>query len=174
MSPRHVLAAAGLLALIAGPAAADGFKVSFADPAWNGRQVPSGQHCSKFGGHGATPPLALEGIPPRANAVIVEFNDRSYRRLSYDGGHGKIGFEIAPGVGSATLPAVPGETDDGLPPGTWIERRNRATGSYARAGYLPPCSGGRRNSYFADVIAVERTGDDIEELAEVRIELGTY
>ncbi len=162
------------LAALAAPAQAADLKVSFADPAWDGRKIPSGQHCSKFGGHGATPPLRVEGIPAEANAIIVEYNDRSFRKLSYDGGHGKIGHDIPPGVGVVVLSAVPGETSSGLPDGTWIHKRNRATGSYARPGYLPPCSGGRGNSYFAEVFAVRKSGDDMEELAEGKLNLGTY
>ena len=45
-------------------------------------------------GIGATTALSVENIPAGANAIIVEFNDRSYQPLSYDGGHGKIGYWI--------------------------------------------------------------------------------
>ena len=57
-------------------------KVSFADAAWDGKRVPKAQQCSKFGGNGATPALNVENIPAGANAIIVEFNDRSYQPLS--------------------------------------------------------------------------------------------
>ncbi len=49
-------------------------KVSFADPAWTGKQIPAGQQCQMFSGKGATPPLVVENIPVGANAIIVEFN----------------------------------------------------------------------------------------------------
>ena len=75
--------------------------------------------------------------------------------LSYDGGHGKIGYWIEEGSTSAMLPSVPGEAKD-LPEGSFVEKRNRATGDYARPGYLPPCSGGRGNKYFAEVKAVQK------------------
>ncbi len=155
-------------------AAAQNFTAAFADPAWDGRKLPAGQHCSKFGGKGATPPLRVDGIPTGANAIVVEFNDRSYYDLSTDGGHGKIGFPVAPGAISVTLPSVPGETAS-LPSGAFVHKRNRATGSYATAGYLPPCSGGRGNAYFADVLAVELAdGKIVRTLGKTTIELGRY
>ena len=115
-------------------------QVTFGDPAWDGKKIPKGQQCTKFGGKGATPALRVENIPAGANAVIVEFNDRNYQPLSWNGGHGKIGFWISEGASSAMLPSVPGETGN-LPEGSFVEKRNRATGGYARPGYLPPCSG---------------------------------
>ena len=149
--------------------------VSFADGAWNGKTVPSGQQCTKFGGKGATPALVVDNVPAGANAIIVEFNDRSYMDLSFDGGHGKIGFSVS-GGGKVTLASVPGETEQ-FPDGVFLEARNRATGSYATAGYLPPCSGGRGNAYFADVKAVykAKTKDETSKLlATGKIELGKY
>ena len=149
--------------------------VSFADAAWDGMAVPKGQQCSKFGGSGATPSLVVAGVPDGANAVIVEFNDRSYMELSSDGGHGKVGFWIK-GGGTVTLPSVAGETSR-LPEGVFVEAKNRATGSYATAGYLPPCSGGKGNAYFADVKAVYKAKSDKETsklLATGGIELGKY
>ncbi len=149
--------------------------VSFADSAWNGKIVPKGQQCKKFGGSGATPSLVVEGVPVEANAIIVEFNDASYMDLSSDGGHGKIGFRVS-GGGKQILSSVPGQTDK-VPDGTFVEKRNRATGDYAIPGYLPPCSGGRGNYYFADVKAVFKAKTEKEKsklLAVGKIELGKY
>ena len=149
--------------------------VSFADAAWNGKIVPKGQQCKKFGGSGSTPSLIVEGVPAEANAIIVEFNDASYMDLSSDGGHGKIGFRVS-GGGKQVLPSVPGQTDK-LPDGSFVEKRNRATGDYATPGYLPPCSGGRGNNYFADVKAVYKAKTEKEKsklLATGKIELGKY
>lgn len=158
----------------AGQAAAAELSVSFADPAWTGEKIPPGQHCKKFGGDGATPPLIVAGIPAEANAIIVEFNDKSYQPLSRNGGHGIIGFLIEPGAGEAVLPAVPGGTSD-MPEGVWLEKKNRATGAWRSPGYLPPCSGGRGNRYEAEVYAVVRDADgDYEEIAEGEITLGRY
>ena len=175
----RIVAAAIIIAFMAAAfstasQAAD-LKVSFADAAWDGKKVPKGQQCSKFGGNGATPALNVENIPAGANAIIVEFNDRSYQPLSYDGGHGKIGYWIEEGSTSAMLPSVPGEAKD-LPEGSFVEKRNRATGDYARPGYLPPCSGGRGNKYFAEVKAVQKIEGKKkpEVLAKTKIQLGRY
>lgn len=155
------------------PVQAGDLTVEFADPAWTGGKIPSGQHCKKFGGKGATPPLKVTGIPAEANAIVVEFNDKSYQQLSYDGGHGKIGFHITPGAGTATLPAVPGGTSD-MPDGVWLVKKNRARGAWSSPGYLPPCSGGKNNKYAAELFAVVKDGDDYEEIAEGEITLGRY
>jgi len=153
---------------------AEDLTVDFADPAWTGDRIPDGQHCKKFGGNGSTPSLIVSGIPTEADAIIVEFNDLSYNKLSYDGGHGKIGFHIEPGSAKAVLKPVPGGTTD-MPDGVWLVKKNRATGAWRSDGYLPPCSGGKGNRYAAEVYAVKMTGDDdYEELAEGEIRLGKY
>ena len=164
--------AAGLIGAW-GPAGAADLSVEFADPAWNGRKIPAGQHCKKFGGSGATPALTVSNIPPQANAIVVEFNDKTYQKLSYDGGHGKIGFHITPGAGTATLPAVAGGTSD-MPDGVWLVKKNRATGAWSSPGYLPPCSGGKNNKYAAEVYAVILEGGDYDDIAEGEITLGRY
>ncbi len=149
--------------------------VSFADPGWDGKTLPKGQQCSKFGGKGATPALVVDGVPDGTNAVIIEYNDRNYPPLSYDGGHGKIGFWVSTS-GQVRLPSVPGETSR-MPEGAFVEADSRATGSYATAGYLPPCSGGKGNAYFAEVKAVYKAKSESETsklLAVGNVELGRY
>lgn len=152
-----------------------GLKLSFSDPAWTGGPLPDGQQCAVFGGKGATPPLRVEGIPPGANAIIVEFNDLNFAPLSSGGGHGKIGF-WHDGTSVAALPAVPGDTAQ-LPEGSFVEARAQSTGMYASPGYLPPCSGGRGHVYVADVKAVykaKKEGEENRLLAQQRITIGTY
>ena len=157
------------LAMVAGLVSAADLQVSFADPSWTGKKIPRGQHCSKFGGEGATPPLQVTGIPAGTMAILVEFNDASYQPLSSRGGHGIVGFEHT-GGSEAVLSPVPGGVED-TPPGTWIEKKNRATGAWRSPGYLPPCSGGAGNSYFAVVKAVDANK---EILAKKKIKLGKY
>ena len=152
-------------------AATSRLSVSFADSAWNGKQVPDGQQCSIYGGDGATPALVVENIPKGADTILVEFNDRDYPPLSSAGGHGIVGFKIE-GRGKATLPSVPGGTSraDRLPAGAFVAEDNRATGDFMSDGYLPPCSGGRGHRYFAVVKAVA----DGKVVATGKIELGKY
>ena len=156
------------LATIA-PAAAANLTVGFADSAWTGKAIPKNQHCTKFGGKGATPPLNVSGLPPGTAMIVVEFNDRDFSPLSRDGGHGIIGFKHS-GGDSATLPAVPGETAT-MPEGVVLVKKNQASGSFYRPGYLPPCSGGRNHKYFAVVKARDAAGKD---LAEAKITIGRY
>jgi hypothetical protein len=147
--------------------------VAFADGAWDGKKIPKGQHCKKFGGKGSTPALKVSNIPQGANAIIVEFNDASYSNLSRNGGHGKVGWKISAGA-EATLKAVPGGTKN-LPDGTWLVKKNRATGAWNSPGYLPPCSGGKGNKYVATVKAVRFANGKVEEeLAKGKITLGRY
>ena len=148
--------------------------VEFADPAWDGKMIPQGQHCKKFGGNGATPPLKVSNIPAETNAIILEINDRSYQPLSKNGGHGKIGFDIEQGMNSVTLPAVPGGTKD-MPEGVWLVKKNRATGAWSSKGYLPPCSGGRGNTYEAIVHAViKKSKKKFDKISKAKIVLGKY
>ena len=158
-----------ILAMMTGPAFAAELQVSFADSSWTGKKIPKGQHCEKFGGNGATPELKVSGIPKGTTAIFVEFNDASYQPLSNRGGHGIVGFEYT-GGGESVLPPVPGGTEE-TPAGTWIEKKNRATGAWKSPGYLPPCSGGRGNRYFAVVKAVDT---DKKVLAKAKIKLGRY
>jgi len=157
------------LALMAGQACAAKLQVSFGDSNWTGKKIPKGQHCRKFGGEGSTPELKVSGIPEGTTAFLVEFNDASFQPLSSRGGHGIVGFEYA-GGDETVLPSVPGGTEE-TPAGTWIEKKNRATGAWKSPGYLPPCSGGRGNRYFAVVKAVDA---DRKVLAKAKIKLGRY
>lgn len=151
-------------------------KVSFADPLWNGEKIPASQVCSLYGGEASTPKLHVTNVPDGANAIIVEFNDRSYAPLSYNGGHGKIGFWLEEENDPVTLKSVPAESQ-ALPNPAFIEADSRGRGRYAKPGYLPPCSGGKGNAYFAKIKAVYKAQDKAEQnklLATGQIELGRY
>ena len=162
---RNLLITVWLLA--ASSAAAQSFTATLGPP-WDGIDVPAGQQCHLFNGHGATPEIILQGLPEGTVQIRVEFNDKSYAPLADNGGHGVIGFQVS--GPDAVLPAVPGMTAD-LPAGAEVLAAARSGGQYASAGYLPPCSGGRGNRYMADVIALGANG---AELARVPVELGRY
>lgn len=149
------------------------FVASFADPAWNGIKVPAGQQCARFGGNGSTPVIKVEHIPGKANAIVMEFSDQTYQPMD-KGGHGKIGFRIANGDQAPVIPAVAGHTFD-LPPGFFIVEAQRAP-TWDKAGaYLPPCSGGKGNSYYVVVKAVKEANGKVREvLAETAIKMGQY
>jgi hypothetical protein len=167
--------AAGLfLVPLPSPASAGELAVAFADPAWTGERVPEGQQCSRYGGHGKTPALRVSGIPVGADAIILEFNDETYKPMDR-GGHGIIGFRIALRE-AVLLPSVAGETNE-LPEGVFVVAPHLANkpGYSPGTAYLPPCSGGKGNTYTATVKAVRtHAGGRRETLAAIRLVLGTY
>jgi hypothetical protein len=149
-------------------------RVDFADTAWDGKTIPKGQECSWAGGKGSSPVLTVSNIPAAANAIIVEFSDRTFKPNDL-GGHGKIGIWLSKNQASATIPAVAGESFD-LPEGMFIEEAHRSQRGKPGA-YLPPCSGGRGNEYYATVKAVYKPKSDKEEarlLGQAAIEMGKY
>lgn len=147
--------------------------VSLADPAWNGKLVPAGQQCGKFGGKGATPLLSIRQIPEGANAVVMEYSDRSYQPMD-NGGHGKIGFRIQPDSTTVNIPSVAGHQFD-LPDDFFLIEAHQAPTWDKEGAYLPPCSGGKGNDYYVTVKAVKEVDGDIQEvLGEVEVALGKY
>lgn len=149
-------------------------QVAFADPQWDGRTVPVGQRCRWAGGNGSTPALRVDSIPRGANALLVEFSDRSYFLMNH-GGHGEIGLWLRGTPASVTIPAVAGESLE-LPEGMFVERKHQGWLRGHGGAYLPPCSGGRGHRYYATVKAVYKAADGGESrlLGEQSIELGEY
>ena len=151
-------------------------QVSFADTDWNGKQVPAGKQCQRFGGgNPLTPRLIIKGIPPESNAIIMEYSDRSYPPMD-DGGHGKIGYRISGKTKEIIIPSVPGHTFD-LPEGFFIISPHQAPGWDKAGAYMPPCSGGRGNSYYVTVNAVYQATQERKEfklLGQAVLELGKY
>jgi phosphatidylethanolamine-binding protein (PEBP) family uncharacterized protein len=135
---------------------------------WDGKKVPAGQQCTLDGGKGKTPPFQVTGIPDGTVMLVVEYNDKSYSKLSSKGGHGTIGYPVKGSSGA--FPAVPGLSAK-LPGGIRVIKNARGTGDYASAGYMPPCSGGKGNKYQADVKAVNAAG---KVIATTKMELGRY
>jgi hypothetical protein len=153
-----------------------GFKVAFADAKWDGKTVPKGQQCKRFDGKDpSTPVLIVADIPVEANAIVMEYSDRSYPPMD-NGGHGKIGYRISPGTQEVTIPSVPGHSFD-LPDKFFIIAPHQAPGWDEPGAYMPPCSGGNKNEYYVTVKAVVLAQSDIEsfkELASVVLEMGKY
>ncbi len=90
--------------------------VSFVDKSWDGKWIPRGSQCQRFGGKNPmTPALAIKRIPVEANAIIMEYSDRSFYPMD-NGGHGMVGFKIEPGTTSVEIPSIPGHSFD-LPDG---------------------------------------------------------
>ncbi|MDD4912123.1 MAG: hypothetical protein PHP57_07490 [Sideroxydans sp.] len=163
-----------ILALLASSVHAESaFKASFTDAAWDGNKIPAGQQCARFGGKGATPSLKVEQIPAGANALVMEYSDQTYQPMN-DGGHGKIGYRIAGGTKRVSLPSVPGHSFD-LPSDFFLVEAQRAP-TWDKAGaYLPPCSGGKGNTYVVTIKAVKEIDGKVSAmLAETSLKMGLY
>jgi hypothetical protein len=169
----RIVLTATLLASLALPGAAfaqSALSVKFTDPAWDGKTVPKTATCSIDGNKGAmTPALEVSGLPAGTVKITESFNDETYKPMDH-GGHGVLGFDVTPASGTATVPSVPGETDQ-LPAGVSVVTKNRGTGKYDKPGWLPPCSGGAGNLYTMDVTALDASG---ASLASAHVELGHY
>jgi hypothetical protein len=161
-----------VLATSSAAAAAD-LEVSFADPLWTGDKVPDGQQCQKFGGKDpGSPVLVVANIPAGANALVLEVNDKTYTQMD-NGGHGKFGYTITPGAGTVTVPSLPGHTSE-LPEGFFVVAEHQAPTWDKPGAYLPPCSGGRGNTYSITVKAMHKMGEELHELGKAEIVLGTF
>ena len=166
-----ILVSLCLLVLPAPLTAAD-LEVSFVDPAWNGEEVPEGEQCQKFGGQGRSPELRVRNIPAQADLLTLDFDDQSYAAMD-NGGHGRIGYQIEPGVLEVVIPRVDGHTME-LPENFLVIEAHRAP-TWDKAGaYLPPCSGGSGNAYHITVRAVHQMGGEQHVLAETGIAMGKY
>jgi len=148
--------------------------VTFADASWDGKNIPKGQQCNKFGGNGATPALIIKNIPVKANALIFEYSDQDNARMNY-GGHGQIIYAITPGSTQITVPSVPGHTFE-LPDYFSLISAHANPGWDKAGAYMPPCSGGKGNRYYVTVKAVYDTPDKKNSLflGESRLNLGRY
>jgi len=148
--------------------------LGFTDPRWNGVTVPDGQQCLRFGGREpGTPEIEVGGIPATADALVVEYTDRSWGSVGW---HGKIGFNIEPGTTTFVIPSVPGHSFD-LPEGFFLIAEHRAPHWDVAGAYLPPCSGagGLGNSYYATVKAIVKAKSEGKKpllLAEDVIQMG--
>ncbi|MCU7885549.1 MAG: hypothetical protein KZQ82_15265 [Candidatus Thiodiazotropha sp. (ex Lucinoma annulata)] len=147
--------------------------VSLTDPAWDGKTVPVGQQCEKFGGKGITPLLTIQQIPEGASAIIMEYSDRTYQPMDH-GGHGKFGYRIQPNSTAVNIPSVAGHTFN-LPNNFFLIEAQRAPTWDKEGAYLPPCSGGKGNDYYVTVKAVMEVDGGIRKvLGEAELPLGKY
>ncbi len=148
--------------------------VKFGDPRWNGITIPPGEDCKRCGEFGHTPALIIEDIPDKANAIIMEYCDRSYQLMN-NGGHGIIGYWLEPNTSRVIIPSVPGHTFD-LPEKFFLVSEHIKGGMDKPGAYLPPCSCRGGNSYSVKVKAVYQAKSEGETsllLGEYELILGT-
>jgi hypothetical protein len=145
--------------------------VAFVDAKWIEKDIPKGENCKYFKGNGNTPRIQVNNIPNGANAIIVEFSDKTYTPMD-NGGHGKIGIWTN-GKSSITIPSVAGETKN-MPDNMFIEKMHKGLKRGKAGAYLPPCSGGKGNTYYATIKAVSKTNDNTKVLGGESLVLGIY
>lgn len=143
------------------------------DPAWDGKTVPKGQQCNRFGGKAMSPALEVSGIPADAEALVLSFDDRSHAPMN-NGGHGQVIYKIKKGINSVRVPSIPPHSFD-LPNGFRLLAAHRSPSWDTAGAYMPPCSGGRGNEYVVVVKAVTLKGDNVgKSLAKVDVAMGRY
>lgn len=150
--------------------AAGAMEVSFADAAWDGKKVPAGQQCQKFGGkNSASPKYKISKIPAGATQLVFEYSDRDYTPMD-NGGHGIVAYKLSDKVTDLEVPPLAGHTFD-LPAPFISVKAHQAPGWDKAGAYMPPCSGGKGNSYYVTVKAV---GADKAVLAKQVLEMGKF
>ncbi|MGQ9425355.1 hypothetical protein ACXYTJ_05540 [Gilvimarinus sp. F26214L] len=150
-------------------------EATFVDAAWTGEGIPQGQQCQRFGGENPeSPAVQLHNVPESAEAIVLEFSDRSFVRMD-KGGHGKVGYKIESGQSEVVVSPVQGHREE-LPEPFFVVQLHQAPGWDKAGAYLPPCSGGRGNEYFIDIKAVTLRDDQSvgTVLAQTSIQMATY
>jgi hypothetical protein len=161
---------ANLIAIGHGGESHSGMQITLGN-AWDGKTVPAGQQCQKFGGNNPkTPEMHIHGVPDGTDKLVLEFSDRSYKKMD-NGGHGKIAYLLNQDNfhGNVYVPSVSGHSFD-LPKGFKLIAEHRSPKWDKAGAYMPPCSGGKGNSYYATVKAM--SGNKV--LNSTIVELGKY
>jgi len=174
-NPIAWFAAALMAALILAPAIALGgdMTVAFADPEWDGEDIPPGQQCMKCGGNGATPRFVVANIPAEAVYLDIYFWDgHPQSGMTGKGDHGAIRVLVTDHK-EMTTPAVYGSGE--LPEGVTELRKQKCGQCGPRTAYLPPCaclaSFPGKHKYYALIRAVDAQDD---ELDEVKVMIGAF
>ena len=150
---------------------AESFKADLIEPGW-GKSIPSSQVCKRFGGkNAASPKIKVSGIPRGTASIHVWFNDDTYNPMGW-GGHGKIKVAVPKEAKELIIPRVSAETNE-LPPGVSSVSEHQGSGWSGTGGvYLPPCSGGRGNSYSVWLYAKDKDGKKLGD--KLIVEIGDF
>ncbi|MDO6565401.1 hypothetical protein Q4488_18675 [Amphritea sp. 1_MG-2023] len=141
----------------------------FADARWDGKHVPTGQQCLKFGGDNpATPALTVSDLPPGTNVIVLEYSDRDSQKMD-NGGHGRMQYTVNTSASQVTIPSVAGHSFD-IPAEFKIIEAHRSPGWDKAGAYMPPCSGGKGHAYYVTITALQ----DDNVSASTLLEMGKY
>jgi phosphatidylethanolamine-binding protein (PEBP) family uncharacterized protein len=133
--------------------------VEFSDSKWDGKIIPKAEVCKWAGGNGSTPELSISNIPSGTEKLIVLFNDKTYTKMD-NGGHGQIGINISANQTNITIPSIQGETKI-MPNNMFIHKEHIGLKRGKAGAYLPPCSGGKGNTYSATIKALDKNNQTL-------------
>lgn len=120
--------------------------ISFADPSWDGKKVPSIGQCTNCGGEGLSPSFRVQNVPKNTDTIIAEFKDKTMQTY-----HGAVKFKVTNKT-EFIVPSVPEQTFD-LPEGVETESEHTAPVGLPGA-YMAPCGCGYNNKYMAYIFAI--------------------
>ncbi|KAB7886528.1 hypothetical protein [Poseidonibacter ostreae] len=100
--------------------------------------------------------------------VLVLFSDFTYKPMD-NGGHGQIGINIS-NESNIMIPSIKGETK-AMPANMFINKEHKGLKRGQAGAYLPPSSGGKGNSYYATVKALD-SNDEV--LKSMDIQMGKF
>jgi hypothetical protein len=136
---------------------------------WDGKSIPEGQQCQKFGGvKPSTPKLLVTRIPEGTDALLIEYSDRDYKNMN-NGGHGKMRFNLNSSANRVSVPRVLGHSFE-LPDNFTMISPHLSPIWDKEGAYMPPCSGGRDHAYYVTIRAMK--GD--KQVESTVLELGRY
>jgi len=147
-------------------------EVSITDKSWDGKTLPDGQQCNKFGGDAKTPPLKITDMPTGANLVVLSFSDTDAPSMD-NGGHGVIAYAVNTDGDKLEIPSVPGHTYT-LPEGFTMFQAHKGPNWDTEGAYMPPCSGGGKHNYTLKVEVVSMKGTEVSILGTDTLKLGVY
>jgi len=151
--------------------AAEDHKIEFVDSMWDGKTIPPEQQCPTRGAgvNPHTPKLKISDLPAGTKYLLMIITDENY---GGKGDHGIFRLKIPSGAKEIIFPRIY-QLKKEMPAGVTIEKAN-AWHSWVgvRAGhYLAPCSGGRGNNYYSDIIFY---GEGDKKLGGAYIDWGRY
>jgi hypothetical protein len=143
--------------------------VQLSEAKWDGKSIPEGQQCQKFGGvKPSTPKLLVTRIPEGTDALLIEYSDRDYKSMN-NGGHGKMRFALNSSANRVSVPRVMGHSFE-LPDNFTMISPHLSPIWDKEGAYMPPCSGGRDHAYYVTIKAMK--GD--KQVESTVLELGRY
>ena len=147
--------------------ATEDHKITFMDPMWDGKTIPSEQRCVKQSGKNPhTPKLKITNLPSGTKYLLMYITDDNVGRV---GQHGIFRLEVPSGATEVIFPRIH-EQAKTMPPGVTIEKGEWWYMS-RRGHYLPPCSNGRRHLYYSDITAF---GEGDKKITANYIDWGKY